>query len=305
MKSMLIKIFRIVKYLIKIEENLDQIKINQGLMLEAKNLLINSKRLCDYEFKIFSQWGDDGIISHIINNVDVKNKTFIEFGVEDFYESNCRYILQSKNWSGFILDGSKKNISKIYNSYFVWKYNLNAKSVFLTTDNINESLSESDFDKDLGILSIDIDGNDYFIFESISYYRPRILIMEYNACFGKQPVSIPYNKNYIRNEAHSSNLFFGCSLSACCHLARIKGYIFIGSNSAANNAYFLREDVFNDKFENADPDLEFRKSSFREGRNNNGSLSLNSFEKNALILKGLPVLNVVDKKIVPFIGVYK
>ena len=59
-----------------------------GAMLSKQQLVLNSRNINDYEFKIFSQWGDDGIIQYLIKNVIIENETFIEFGVENYQESN-------------------------------------------------------------------------------------------------------------------------------------------------------------------------------------------------------------------------
>jgi hypothetical protein len=137
----------------------EEIKINQGLILTKLNQTNTSKNLKDYEFKVFSQWGEDGIIQYLINILEIKNKTFIEFGVEDFSESNCRFLMMKDDWRGFVIDGSRQNIEKLKKSYYFWKHDLKAIPAFIDRENINELLSKSDFDCDLGILSIDVDGN--------------------------------------------------------------------------------------------------------------------------------------------------
>lgn len=110
--------------------DIEQIKINQGQILTELYKNKKSLNIQDYEFKVFSQWGEDGIIQHLVNTIEIKNKTFIEFGVEDFFESNCRFLLMNNNWSGFVLDGNPNNIEKLKSSYFYWKYNLVAESHF-------------------------------------------------------------------------------------------------------------------------------------------------------------------------------
>src|SRR6266404_3901671 len=147
--------------LLGVDERLDELKINQGLILSLMQREQRSKNLRDYEFKVFSQWGEDGIIQHLTRALEIKNKTFIEFGVESFFEANCRFLMMKDNWSGFVIDGSSKNIKRLKNSYFYWRYDINAVEAFITKENINELLLRSAFDEDIGILSIDIDGNDY------------------------------------------------------------------------------------------------------------------------------------------------
>ena len=83
-------------------KSFDEIKINQGVILAQFNLHKRSTNIQDYEFKVFSQWGEDGILQHLTSVIEIPQKTFIEFGVEDFSESNCRFLLMKDNWRGFV-----------------------------------------------------------------------------------------------------------------------------------------------------------------------------------------------------------
>ena len=204
---------------------LDHIKISQGKLLSELNKKKISKNIQDYEFKIFSQWGEDGIIQKIIDSIEIKNKTFIEFGVGDFFVSNCRFLMMHDNWSGFVIDSSEKTIEVLKKAYFYWKYNLKLINAFIYKENINNLLLKSEFDFDLGLLSIDIDGNDYYILEAINQYKPRILVVEYNSLFGsKRNISIPYIADFNRTKAHYSNLYFGASLRAITYIAKKRLY---------------------------------------------------------------------------------
>jgi len=294
---MIRKIIHRLKSIFYIAENLpqqlDEIKINQGRILSTLNANKKNAALNDYEFKVFSQWGEDGIIQHLIQSLDIKNKTFIEFGVEDFTESNCRFLLMKDNWRGFVIDGSQNNISKIKQSYFYWRYDLNAHPAFITKNNINKILKESGFDEDLGILSIDIDGNDWFILEAISSYKPRILICEYNDVFGNdRTISVPYDPEFVRTQKHYSNLYFGASIAAITYLAEKKGYVLVGVNSNHNNAFFIREDLVCNALPKADLEEIYEPSNIRESRDQSGRLTYLAGNQRIALLKGLPVLNV-------------
>jgi len=275
------------------ENKFDEVKINQGMILSKLNKSVVSKNIKDYEFKIFSQWGEDGIIQHLVNAIEIKNKTFIEFGVEDFSESNCRFLLMNNNWQGFVLDGSSNNINRLKNSYYYWKYHLNAIEAFITKENINELILKSGFEEDLGILSIDLDGVDYFILEAIESYKPRILICEYNAVFGPyRKITVPYDPKFYRTEKHYSNLYFGSSLAALTFLANKKGYSLVGTNSAGVNAFFIRNDLLNDQVQALDAESGYSSSNFRESRDQNGRLTLLAGEERIKVISGLPVINV-------------
>lgn len=292
----LTKLKRAIITLFKIEEKLEELKINQGLLLSALNENKKFGNLKDYEFKVFSQWGEDGIIQHLSKVVEIKNKTFIEFGVENFFESNCRFLLMKDNWSGFVIDGSIKAIQTLKKSYFYWKYHINALADFVTKENINELLSKSGFDEDLGILSVDIDGNDYFVLQAIHVFKPRILICEYNAVFGAtRKISIPYETNFDRTNKHHSNLYFGASLPAITYLANTKGYSLVGTNSAGVNAFYIRNDLLNEKVEVLTVEQAYVSSKFRESRDEQGNFTYLNGEDRLKLLKGLPVFNVETK----------
>lgn len=279
----------------QIQFDLEQIKINQGVILSELQLHRTSKALRDYEFKVFSQWGEDGIIQHLLRTIEVKNKTFIEFGVQDFSESNCRFLLMKDNWRGYVIDGSSRNIAKLRGSYYFWRYRLEAVAAFITTDNIDKLLAMSGLDEDLGILSVDIDGNDYHVLEAISHFRPRILICEYNSVFGSdRAISVPYASDFYRTAAHYSNLYFGASLAAMVHIARIKGYTLVGTNSNGVNAFFVRNDLVNDSHERPTVAEAYVEANIRESRGPDGRQTYLSGRERLALIAGLPVVNVVS-----------
>jgi hypothetical protein len=150
----------------------------------------------------------------------------------------------NNNWIGLVMDSSEHNVAEIRSSEMYWRHDLTATCAFITRENINQLIASAGITGDIGILSIDIDGNDYWIWKAIHAVSPRIVIVEYNSVFGSQhPITIPYDAAFNCTKAHHSNLYFGASLAALCRLAEEKGYVFAGSNSAGSNAFFVRRDV--------------------------------------------------------------
>jgi len=295
LKTALAALSQVSQRLSKMDCQLDEIKINQGKILGNLNAAKTSAQLRDYEFSVFSQWGEDGIIQHLIRTVPVKNKTFIEFGVEDFLESNCRFLLMNNDWKGFVIDSSAQNISRLKQTEFHWKYHLEAVCSFITKENINALLAKSGFDEDLGILSVDIDGNDYHVLEAITFFKPRILICEYNAVFGQErTISIPYEPQFNRTDRHYSNLYYGASLAAMTHLAQRKGYTLVGTCSMGGNAFYVRNDLMNSRLEALTVEQAYYPSNVRESRNPEGQLSCLSGDARLELIKGMPVLNVLS-----------
>ncbi len=300
LNSFKIWINKIKKYVLSdIKRDIDFEKILLGKILieniQNKGIVNN---LAEVEFKVFSQFGEDGIIQYLINNIPLKNKIFIEFGVQNYKESNTRFLLINNNWKGLIIDSDSKSIDYIKNDEIYWRYNITAISKFITKENINNIFTSNGFEGDIGLLSIDIDGNDYWVWDAINVVNPRIVICEYNSIFGsKDAVTIPYDPSFNRTEAHFSNLYFGASLPALCHLANKKGYIFIGCNNAGNNAFFIRKDFAN-FFKKVTIKGGYVMSNIRESRNEEGKLTYISGDDRKEMIKDLEVYNVkTDKKI--------
>lgn len=254
--------------------------------------------LSEVEFRVFSQWGDDGIIQWLVNNLDIPNRTFIEFGVQNYRESNTRFLMMNDNWSGLVMDGSEANVAQIIDSEYFWKYDLMAKAVFIDRSNVNESIATAGMEKEVGILHIDIDGNDYWIWKEIEVISPIVVILEYNSVFGiERAITVPYRADFDRTMAHHSNLYFGASLAALHRLSYEKGYSFIGCDSAGVNAYFIRKDRLNGKVREVSLEDGYVMSKFRESRNERGELTCVSGLDRIELIRGLPVYNVVTDAI--------
>lgn len=270
---------------------IEKLNINLGLLLNQLAAKDEDNNPFDHEYSIFSEWGDDGIIQFLVNKLKIDQHVFVEFGVENYVESNTRFLLINNNWKGLIIDGSKKNIDYIKNDQHYWRYDLTAIDSFITRENINSIISGAGFGGEIGLLSIDIDGNDYWVWEKIDVVNPIIVIIEYNSVFGSErSITIPYKKDFYRTDAHHSNLYFGASLPAIVELSQKKGYSFIGCNKAGNNAYFLRKDKMGLIYSNT-IEKGYIKSKTRESRDQKGQLNFISGENRLKEIKGLPVWN--------------
>lgn len=304
MKSLLKKIlkklfsypFRLIFNFITVKSEKEIIAMGRLLANQIKNFT-NIDSIHEVEFSIFSQFGDDGIIQWLIHKLDIPNKTFIEFGVENYSESNTRFLLMNNNWTGLVMDGSTENVEEIKKSYYYWKYSVEAKAVFVTKDNINQIIKNEDFHEDLGLLHIDIDGNDYYVWDAITAVNPVIVIMEYNSIFGyERPICIPYHADFYRLNYHYSGLYWGASLLSLCDLAEKKGYAFIGCNSNGNNAYFVRKDKMVKSIKELSIQEGFVSATNRETRNAEGKLTYQNRDKAKEVIRGMEVFNTSLKK---------
>ena len=257
--------------------------------------------LGDVEFKVFSQWGEDGIVDWLVERAQIPPRlhTFVEFGVESYAESNTRFLLENRNWRGVVIDGRPEQIAllKKRDGQLFYRYDFSARSAFITRENINDLLADAGLSGEIGLLSIDIDGNDYWVWEAIGVIRPIICICEYNAVFGDVwPVSIPYGERFVRTMPEFSNLYFGASIVALRSLATRKGYRFLGTNSEGVNAFFVREE-YASRFGSSPSDLSPRPSKVCESKDHSGKLSYVRGIERSRLIRDLSVINTETGKV--------
>ena len=270
-------------------------KIREALgRIEARQLAAGSAgTLASSEFQVYSQWGEDGIIQHLLRHVRVPRKLFIEFGVEDYTEANTRFLLVNDDWAGLVLDGGEANVGAIRRDEIYWRHNLKAVQAFITRENINDLFSEHGVTGEVGILSIDIDGNDYWVWEACDVVSPAIVIVEYNSRFGpERAVTVPYDPGFVRHKAHHSCAYYGASLAALVALGKRKGYAFVGSNSAGNNAFFVLRDLLVAPLRELTAAEGYVQRQFRETRDADGRLVFPSPEEEAALVGSLPLVEV-------------
>lgn len=294
----IVRILRRISYSIRpdrvdlaTERQLEKIALLQGRLLT--NTLRSSQDISDSEFSVFSQSGEDGIIQWLISRLPEIPRSFVEFGVENYQESNTRFLMCNNNWSGLVIDGSEENVKYISSRSYYWQYDLLAVAAFIDKENINQLIGQK-FNGEIGLLSIDIDGNDYWIWEVISVISPWVVVCEYNSLFGcHRSVSVPYDPLYNRTKYHYSNLIFGASLPALCGLARSKGYKFVGCNNVGNNAFFVRQDIA-EKIPEVDIRRGFADCKYHQARGYDGRLHCKSREEELAMISDVSVVDVVS-----------
>lgn len=244
------------------------------------------------EFRVFSQWGEDGIIQYLLRQVAVERRIFVEFGVENYTESNTRFLLSNNQWSGLVIDGSAENIAYIKRDPIYWACNLKAEHSFIACDNINAILERNGISGDIGLLSVDIDGNDYWVWQAMDSISPRIVVCEYNSHFGDTAeVTTPYDPGFVRDAAHFSKIYYGASIAALCSLGAKKGYSLVASNSVGNNLFFVRNDLLG-TMQVLSPSQGYRKAQFREYHDKAGRLTFDDFETRRHKISHLPMYDL-------------
>jgi hypothetical protein len=212
--------------------------LRHSLLNNPKYLELNRLEL--HGFKVYSQNDEDGIIQEIFKRIGTTSKTFIEFGAGDGMQNNTAYLLM-QGWKGLWIEGCSTLVSKIKKVYkrAIDGGRLFVENSFITKDNINSLLGRH-FSGVIDLLSIDIDGNDYYIWKNISCISPRVVVVEYNAKF---PPPCSFVMEYDKSHQWDESDKMGMSLQAAANLGESLGYQLVGTNLNGVNAFFVRKDI--------------------------------------------------------------
>ena len=192
--------------------DLERIALLQAELLARDNDRREVTDLAQVEFRVFSQFGDDGIVQYLTRRLAPPD-SFVELGAEDYTEAATRLLLLKDNWRGLIVDSSPEHMSAVRGDELYWRHDLTTVEAFVTAENVEELLARRTFGE-IGLLSIDLDGNDYWVWEAVTA-EPAIVVVEYNSVFGgERRVVVPYAPGFERTQAHWSNLYWGASLPA-------------------------------------------------------------------------------------------
>jgi hypothetical protein len=199
-------------------------------------------------FRVFSQFEEDGILLAIFGAIGDTNRTFIDIGSGDGINSNCANLAINFGWNGLFIDGDEKNIKKglqFYKSHpdtllFPPKF----KQAFIQRENINELIKNEGFSGEVDLVSIDLDGNDYWIWDALNVISPRVLIIETHIEFGLNSIVVPYDKDYFYPGKHPD--YHGASPVAMKKLANKKGYRLVGANNYGFNTIYVKNGIADD-----------------------------------------------------------
>jgi len=260
--------------------HLHNIRISNGRIeiLASRAGRESYKDLWDAEVKVFSQWGEDGILWFLCDALNIDKPRMLEIGSGNFTECNSRFLAEARNAAVFLVDSRTDLVATIDSLDLRWKNNLEALETWVTPKNAFDIYSKAI--ASLGrvdILSLDIDGIDYWVMSEIDLTGISIIVVEYNPIFGaKYPITVPRSEFFDRTSAHYSWLFFGASLKAWEDLFASKGFSFVGTNRVGNNAFFVSRDsenVFN-FVQKPDSNLSrYVDWQVRESRNEQGELN--------------------------------
>ena len=246
--------------------------------------------------KIFSQFGEDGIIDFLLYKLNLTNDiAFLEIGTGDYEEANTRFLCETRSCRGLLID-KIKDLKFVQKRDFFWKNDIYFCQKTITPSNISSVINSYGFKNDYNLLSIDIDGNDYWVLKNINLDTTDIVIVEYNPLFGfNLSLTIPEDDNFDRNKYNK--VFYGASLRAIIDLLNVKNFFFIGANKACNNAFFINNKYKNNFLDiNIDNLKNYTNFKFREIKKNNPKENTIKYLLNEI--EDYEVYNLEHKKLI-------
>jgi hypothetical protein len=285
-----------LKYKIKSLLNFNKRQLGEVQIELAKKNYNKIENIRDAEIKIFSQFGEDGIINFLLHKLGLNEKIkFVEIGTGDYEEANTRFLCESRICEGLLID-KIDDLKFIKKRDFYWKNDLYFYQKMINSKNISSVIKDFGFESNCNLLSLDIDGNDYWVLKNINLETTDMVIVEYNPLFGSNlSITIPEDDNFDRNK--NNKLFYGASLRAMIDLLDQKNFFFIGANKACNNGFFI-----NNKYKSNFSDIKinnlkkYTDFTFRE-------LKKNSVKENAIsylvnLIDHCEIYNLKSKKII-------
>lgn len=243
------------KHVVELNDRLDtrlrQVESHLVQLARAQSI-VSSQRYSDprhlvhFERQVFSQSGEDGILTEIFSRIGTRSRYFVEFGAGDGLENNTAFLL-CQGWRGVWIEGDAVSANGIRAGLaaLIETKRLAFSERFVTAATIAESFRDLAVPGEFDVLSIDIDGNDYWVWNALHEYRPRVVVIEYNAIF---PPGVKWT--IIENPEHrwDGSGYQGASLSALEDLAALRGYQLVACSKNGANAFFVRSDLISDAF---------------------------------------------------------
>ena len=260
---------KIVKKVLKIEKSSPfpsfvppTVFVNRGNSIEQLNLTTQYKLLYKADpsekvllsqtgFSCYSQHEEDGILLFIFSLIGVENKKCVEICAGTGIECNTANLIIHHKWIGLLCDGNPDNIAiakefyKNFPTTQIWPPKI--QHAWISLDNVNNLIKDNGFEGEIDLLSLDIDGIDYWLWKGINIINPRVIVLEINHLWGpEKSVSVPYKPDFKAEFTEYGSDYAGASIAAFVKLGKEKGYRLVGTNAFATNAFFIREDIKHD-----------------------------------------------------------
>jgi len=229
-------------------------RFNPSVQISQRQLFLHYQELAkknelpalsDTGFRVFSQFEEDGKLLFIFSVIGMENKIFVEFGSDDGVNSNSANLYFNFGWHGLFIDANARSIKRGKKFFSKYPHNFFYQPKFICSkvsrENINQLIGGAGFRGEIGLLSIDIDGNDYWIWDAIDVISPKVVVIETHNEFGLNNIVVPYDPNYFYPGKHK--LYHGASPVAMTKLANRKGYRLVGANELGFNFIFIKNGI--------------------------------------------------------------
>lgn len=232
--------------------------IQQRMLMQQYKTMQSNGQLPPFAstgFKVFSQFEEDGLLLYLFSLIGEGSKTFVEIGANDGINSNCSNFAIHFGWSGLLFEGDERLIRRGQKFYAKIPTPYHPKPTFVqaivTRENINTLITQNGLSGDIELLSIDIDGNDYWVWDALTVVQPKVVVIETHIEFGTHNIVVPYDPHYMYPGKHP--VYHGASVVAMNKLAEKKGYRLVGASDLGINQIFVRKDLLPKELPAIDP----------------------------------------------------
>jgi hypothetical protein len=250
--------------------NRHQRMLARQLLSKYAPLAVVSERhhpINEHELAVHSQNGEDGILLHIFSVIGAQDHQFVEIGVGDGTQCNTANLAINFGWKGLLIEGDRElaqRARRFYQRQPGIAERVIVRGETVTAENVDQILADEGLQGEIDLLSIDVDGNDYWIWRAMTSINPRVVVIEYNASLGNErAIVVEYDGSTDHRSKHYSGFYHGASLVALTKLAREKGYALLGCESAGVNAFFVREDLVTENTPRLAPETAYFPHEFR------------------------------------------
>lgn len=205
-------------------------------------------RLEEVGFRVFSESDEDGILHYLFSVLGTSTRTLVDLGASQLHGSNTANLLVNHGWTGLLIDGSNERIDALTAFYRecpeTSNYPPQCVASWITAENVNELLESHGQTGSIDLLSIDLDGVDYWIWKALDIVQPRVVVVEYQCIWGPdRSVTVPYDPQFKAVFEGKYGVYNSASLAAFVKLGALKGYRLVGCQRYGYNAFFVRNDV--------------------------------------------------------------
>ncbi len=207
----------------------------------------------EVEFRCHSQNGEDGILLYLFAAIGTTNRRAVEICAGDGQQCNTANLILNHGWSALLFEGDP-SLAESARAFYrkhpaTFSFPPKVIETWIVRDTINQTIRDAGFTGEIDLLSLDLDGVDYWIWEAIEVIRPRVVVAEIQAIWGaERAVTVPYRDDFQSPLMDGFGIYSGASLPAFVKLAKRKGYRLVGTQALGFNAFFVRDDIAQDRF---------------------------------------------------------